>query len=66
MQLLLNGAANEYMAGLASADGIQGVKSEGTYEKTSYFITEGDYYEVEICSTVIMAETLNGYFDTYS
>ena len=55
MQQLLNNAANEYMTGLASANGIQGVQSEGTYEKTSYFITDGEYYEVEICSTVIMA-----------
>ena len=66
LQLLLNGAANEYMNGLSSANGIQGVSSEGTYEKTSYFVTEGDYYEVEAYSAVIMAETVNGYFDTYS
>ena len=65
-QLDLNANANTLLQGLSSVSGVQGVQCEGTYEKTSYFITEGNAYEVEICSAVIMAETLNGAFDNYS
>lgn len=65
-QLDLNGAANAYLAGLSSPIGIEGKQCEGTYAKTSYFVTQGNAYEVEVLSTVIMAETVNGYFDNYT
>lgn len=65
-QLTLNGAANALLAGFTNISGVEGKQCEGTYEKTTYFVTEGDYYEVEAASTVVMAETINGYFDTYT
>ena len=65
-QLNLNANANALLQGLSSVSGVEGVQCEGSYEKTSYFITEGNAYEVEICSAVIMAETLSGTFDNYS
>lgn len=64
-QLALNGEANTLLSVLSSINGTTGKQCEGSYEKTSYFITEGNAYEVVISSAVIMAETLNGLFDTY-
>lgn len=65
-QLELNGGANAYLSAMSSPNGIEPASCEGSYEKTTYFITEGNAYEVAISSTVIMAETINGMFDTYS
>ncbi|MBQ3295577.1 MAG: hypothetical protein IJH00_03735 [Erysipelotrichaceae bacterium] len=65
-QLALNGEANAFLSAMASPNGFSGKSCEGSYEKTSYFITEGNAYEIEISSSVIMAETINGYFDTYT
>ena len=64
-QLALNGEANAYLAALSSNNSISGKQCEGTYEKTSYFITEGNAYEVVVSSSVVMAETISGAFDTY-
>lgn len=64
-QLDLNGAANAYLATF-TASGQEGVQCEGTYEKTSYLINDGELYAADLSSTVIMAETLNGAFDSYS
>ena len=63
-QLDLNGQANTYLAALSYPNGVEGLRCEGTYEKTSYFITEGNAYEVEISSAVIMADILNGANET--
>lgn len=63
-QLELNGAANSLLSAL-SVGSVSGVECAGTTEKTTYFITSGDAYEVDVLSTVIMARTQNGLFDTY-
>ena len=64
-QLALNAEANSFLAAM-STSGITGKECAGSYEKTAYFITGGDAYEAEVVSTVIMARTINGLFDTYT
>ena len=64
-QLALNGEANTYLAALSASQGVSGKRCEGSFEKTSYFITQGNAYEVDISSAVIMAEIESGMFDQY-
>ncbi len=64
-QQLLSREAQTYLNALCSSNGITGKQCEGSYEKTTYFITSGNAYEIEISSAVLMAETINGIFDTY-
>ncbi|MBR4456241.1 MAG: hypothetical protein IKS32_08450 [Solobacterium sp.] len=62
-QLELNGAANQYRSSLTQGTGYPGRHAEGTYEKTSYFITQGAPYEVEIASAVLMGEVAGADMD---
>ena len=54
-QLGLNGEANTLLAALSSSSGTSPIEAEGSFEKTTYFITEGNAYEVEMVSSVVMA-----------
>ncbi|MCR5096496.1 MAG: hypothetical protein K6A70_07130 [Erysipelotrichaceae bacterium] len=54
-QLDLNGAANTLLEALSLPSQAEALEAEGTFEKTSYFVTEGNAYEVELVSSIIMA-----------
>lgn len=60
-QQALDQAAYSYLQSFG-ASGTNLVNCEGTSEKTSFFITQGNAYEVEIMSADLMAETTGGMY----
>ena len=64
-QRALDQEAHTLLSVLSSTTGISAISSEGSSEKTTYFITSGDAYEVDISSAVVMAHTGNWQFEQY-